>query len=184
MTFLLSITVCAAGNFLITDNNIYRLLFIRYVFLVVPACLLIKSINRFVVVILSLASILYLLLYHNTNFEPWVDETWDPQQWPAYFYTMIIFILFCKFYHLDNLTWIKKRIVVMGKMSYEFFLAQMFVLNFFDFNNFDSILHRIVHNTCVSFLTWAVVVFLLCTIIALVLRYIEEKLQLIRSRNE
>ena len=91
LTFLISIVVCVVTCSYIIDNNIYRFLFVRYIFLIVPASLLIVGVNRVYLSFMLFVSIAYLIIYHNTNFEPCVDERWEPQQWPAYFYTMTMF---------------------------------------------------------------------------------------------
>ena len=120
------------------SDNVYRLLCIRYVFLIYLGYLWAKKGIQFssrtvCLSILSAAAILMLYYAHHhqpvKSFEPWVFDTdWTSFHWFTYFlpWSFLPFVI-CKCYQFKPECRINKLLLLCGKRSYEIFLFQMLV---------------------------------------------------------
>lgn len=120
------------------DDTLYRMLCLRYVFLVYLGYLWVKQgivlSNRTAVLsVLSGASILVLSYVHNHcpgyDFEPFVfDSDWTIFHWFTYSiaWSLLPFVL-CRIYQSKPRWRVNQLILLCGKRSYEIFLFQMLV---------------------------------------------------------
>lgn len=139
---------------------IYRLLFIRYIYLIYLGYLWVSwgiVINK-LTVFLSILSIAFILLfvYGDLNLEPlFYSNAWALCHWITYFYTAYLFIYLLFFIYSLLGKHLKSFCYELGRYSYEIFLLQMFVFAFFpslDFigNKYVEVLLRIVLTTLLS----------------------------------
>lgn len=88
---------------------------------------------------MSILSIIYyfLIVKYNVPFVPWLDDRWELQQLPAFFYILPLFIFLYKSYsHVYRLcVRLVKFVERLGQYSYEIFLLQMFLLAFLNNKN-------------------------------------------------
>ena len=117
---------------------LYRLLAIRYLFLILLGWLWVKdgiTLNR-KMVILSLLSALaiiyfeYVVVYFHVDNEPWFFNTaWTFHRWPCYYFCAngLVFLLHVIWECLNKTEWINSLIKELAKSSYEIFLVQMCV---------------------------------------------------------
>lgn len=120
------------------NESLYRLLCIRYIFLIYLGYLWVKNgiILTYKSALLSAMSavLIFILCYtrHNhpeINYEPLIfDTAWTPFHWFTYFlsWSLLSFII-CKCYLFRPSWLINKLIILCGKRSYEIFLFQMLV---------------------------------------------------------
>ena len=115
---------------------LYRILAIRYVFLIYLGWLWVKDgikmdWKTIILSILSLHSIVYfeyVSVYFKINNEPlFFDTSWTFHRWPCYFFcsTGLIYVLHIIYQKLRNNDKINSCIKVLAKSSYEVFLVQM-----------------------------------------------------------
>lgn len=121
-----------------TPDPLYRLLCLRYIFLLYLGYLWVKQgilLTKKTTALAVMSSILILALYfiHKLNpvynFEPWIYNTdWTIFHWFTYFlpWSLIAFAI-CKCYKLNPENKINKFVLLCGKRSYEIFLFQMLV---------------------------------------------------------
>ena len=121
-----------------TPDPLYRLLCLRYIFLLYLGYLWVKQgilLTKKTTALAVMSSILILALYfiHKLNpvynFEPWIYNTdWTIFHWFTYFlpWSLIAFAI-CKCYQLNPENKINKFVLLCGKRSYEIFLFQMLV---------------------------------------------------------
>lgn len=119
----------------ITDipDSVYRLLCIRYIFLIYLGWLwTIEGIkmNGFTIAlsICSLLSIIYFS-YFDINNEPFFFNTgWKTHRWPCYFWIawLLVYLLKEIWNYLRHINTINKIVSRLSKASYEIFLVQMF----------------------------------------------------------
>lgn len=116
-------------------DNIYRILFFRYFFLIFIGFLLATKgleFNRLTIIggIISIVS-LYLFNYTNINMEPIFYTSlgnWKNCHWICYIYIAYFFLYFLKYTHTKLCKYknVQKRIENIGKYSYEIYLFQIF----------------------------------------------------------
>lgn len=114
---------------------LYRLLAIRYLFLIYLAYLWVTKgivLNTWTLV-LSGISVVFILLftYTDINWEPWFyDSDWKICHWLAYFYAAYLFIVILHLCYKHFWPKLNSLLCKMGRYSYEIFLLQMFVFTF------------------------------------------------------
>lgn len=125
---------------------VYRLLAIRYLFLIPLALVWIdKGVELNAKnVLLSIASIaaVFLLKYSKHNLEPMFYQTaWVTHRWICYYYlpTMFTYILWYIFNQLMKSDRIAIAVKVIAKCSYEIYLFQMMVFVFFPISSLSFI---------------------------------------------
>jgi len=104
----------------------------RYLFLSVPAFMLLKNIEMKKIVPLALASILYLALILYSKVPEYVDPVlpngWEAQTSLGFFYTLLLVVLMSKLYDKLKPSKIKDYISHLGTISWEVFLVQMVLI--------------------------------------------------------
>ena len=115
-------------------ENIYRILFFRYTFLIMIGFLLATKrleVNKYTLCVGVIGIIsLYLFNYTNIYWEPlfYTSSNWKYCHWICYLYIAYIFLWFLKasYYHLNLNNLFRNYLVIIGKNSYEIYLFQMF----------------------------------------------------------
>ena len=133
---ILFIIICElleiASSYVHFSDTLYRLLAIRYLFLIYFGWKWAKNgismnIGTLVVSLLSLASIIYFVWYNN-NCEPWFfDTSWKYHRWPCYFFVaeLGVFFLYKLWGIISKYSLIMRAVSFMSRCSYDIFLAQM-----------------------------------------------------------
>lgn len=135
---IVAVGICEVFEVLCSLTNlpdwIYRVLAVRYFFLIFLAWIWVKDGIRmtktnWTLSILSAASIVYFE-YFASDTEPFFyDTAWKFHRWPCYFY--VAFLLTCLLYQLHRLfrrsIFIDRFVKTLSKCSYEIFLVQMMV---------------------------------------------------------
>ena len=116
----------------VMPDFVYRLLCIRYVFLIWCGWIWVKEGIKFTAIniitsIVSLFSIVYFA-YFSQNLEPWFYNTgWTTHRWICYFWCSLLFVelLHKLFEWISNNERVTKVIKMLASASYEIFLVQM-----------------------------------------------------------
>lgn len=131
--------ICEAFEMLFSvidmSDRIYRLLAVRYIFLLYLAWIWIKTgivINRLTTIlsVLSFIAIVYFEYFSVDDEILFYKTAWKFHRWPCYFFVANggVYLLRLLFDFLQNNPFIMKIISLLAKCSYEIFLIQMFVL--------------------------------------------------------
>lgn len=123
-------------SFIQPPEWLYRLLAIRYLFLILLGWIWVKDgiILNSKMVILSVVSALliiyfeYVAVYFHIDNEPWFFNTaWTFHRWPCYYFCAngLIYLLHVVWEWLHENEWINCCIKELAKSSYEIFLVQM-----------------------------------------------------------
>ena len=128
------------------SDNIYRLLSVRYLF-IIPLAL--SWVNEGVVLtksntILSIISIVAVLFFSmsSLNLEPFFFQTgWATHRWICYFYlpTILTYLLWILSLKICRFEYFYSFIKMIGKSSYEIYLLQMFVFVLFPADGMEYI---------------------------------------------
>ena len=142
-------------------DGIYRLLCVRYLFLIPLGMIWIEKgvkLNR-KTIMLSILSIVAVLFFVFTqyDFEPFFYNTgWEIHRWICYFYLpfLLTYVLFLIWNKIKKSPWIENAIKWTAARSYEIFLAQMAV-----FVCFSISFLSFVSNGLIRFVIWAIITF-------------------------
>ena len=114
-------------------DNIYRILFFRYTFLIFIGYLLATKkleLNKLTFCASGIGIItLYLFNYTNIDLEPLFYTSlsnWKYCHWICYFYIAYLFLWFLKYIYIKTNKSIINYLVIIGKYSYEIYLFQIF----------------------------------------------------------
>lgn len=124
---------------------LYRLLAIRYFFLIYLGWLWVKegiviNVKTISLSLLSMVAIIYFDYYY-TPTEPWFfDTAWRCHRWPCYFYvsTMLCGILYWIYNKTKGNNFVSYVCKTLAKCSYEIFLIQMVVIPIFNLMHFGN----------------------------------------------
>lgn len=123
--------------------SLYRLSLIRYIPLSAISWILFSreeynNTEKIIIFLCSILSVIYLLTYSKILGEPFVlDYGWKSQQWPSYFWTLLlIYLIRYAYNHIGDQHFFQKFIIWMGKNSWLIFLTQMLYLSFISINSF------------------------------------------------
>jgi hypothetical protein len=149
--------ICSIVDF---PDWIYRLLAIRYFFLIYLTMLWIKKgivpdRKMLLLSLLSLATIVYFR-YFSVNDEPWFYNTaWKTHRWLCYYYVanLYVYMLYLLWIAIKKYSFVSKCVKKIAASTYEIFLVQMSVIYLF---HADSL--SIVPNGKLQFILWFVVV--------------------------
>lgn len=141
---LISETIEILCSYFSIPDDIYRLLCIRYIFLVYLGYLWVKNgiSKRFFLSTLSIIAILILYFTHKyylrINFQPFIFNTnWTIFHWFTYFLPWSLIAYYA--YRLYKQRGTHNKIIIMiGKSSYEIFLTQMVIFGAFPTFPFSS----------------------------------------------
>lgn len=138
---IMSIIICEGLEILTSllhiSDGLYRLLSIRYFFLIYLGWIWVKKgivLNTKTVLLslFSMATIIYFEYFYKAT-EPWFyDTAWRTHRWPCYYYVSILLcgILYWV-YHLTKSNPLVLSITkILSKCSYEIFLVQMVAIPF------------------------------------------------------
>ncbi len=112
----------------------YRLLFIRYVFLIYLGYLLVEKGVVLNIVTLTLSAVSLIVLYHleikEVDWSPWFYDSkgWRAFHWICYFYIAypMLYILCRVFYRLPANGFLENTICALGSHSYAIYIFQLF----------------------------------------------------------
>ena len=126
------------SSFISFPEPIYRLLCLRYLFLIYLG---IEWVQRGIVMnwktlLLSLLSIglIFYFTYSDPSLEPFFFKTsWRYHRWICYFYVayLMVWLLFVAFNVIKNVKWLNDFVELLGKASYEIYVFQMLVFVLF-----------------------------------------------------
>ena len=175
----LILSICFEVLFSIINlpDKIYRLLCVRYLFLIPLGIMWIKKgvlLNK-KNVLLSILSIIAVLFFAFTNYdlEPFFFNTgWKTHRWLCYFYlpTLLTYGLYLIWERIKQLQIVEKVVKWTAARSYEIFLSQMAVLVCLSFAVFSMVLDGIV-----GFSIWAIIVFSLSLFLGGVIYWFRKK---------
>ena len=138
-SFFIFLTICESFEILFSfaklPDSIYRLLTVRYIFLIWLGWQWAKegiklNITTVILSIVSLISIIYFE-YLSLDDEPWFYNTvWKYHRWPCYFFVANLFMLILHklWLYINRHAFISKLVAKIAACSYEIFLIQMMVL--------------------------------------------------------
>lgn len=139
------IVICEACEITLSLINlpelIYRILAIRYFFLIYLAWLWVEEgivVNKktLTLSVLSMFSIVYFEYFYVST-EPWFfDTAWKTHRWPCYFYVSTLLCYFIYLIYQKIIYKVEKYIKILARCSYEIFLVQMAVVPLFPQLNF------------------------------------------------
>lgn len=148
--------------FSLTDfpDTIYRILAIRYIFLIYLGWLWVKDgviINKTTILlsVLSLCAIIYFE-YGPIDNEPWFYSTgWKFHRWPCYFFVAngFIAILHYVWKYLKNNKFIVNAVKTIASATYEIYLIQMSVIYLFTTKSITF-----TTNVMLRYIIWLVIV--------------------------
>jgi len=183
---LILLLICFAINYFLckigVNAALYRLTCFRYLFLAVPAYILldVKQFSKTVICGLGIVSLVYLTVLYKTDFSPFtLDYGWAVHQWPAYFWTLIVYILLV---YVAN--WISNKRKLydifcwLGMNSWYVFLAQMFILHYLSLESFT-----ILNNSYVRMIVFIVTVFVLSILSAYIVYVFKQRFSNILARG-
>ena len=167
---LLSVASEVACSLLQMPEWIYRLLFLRYIFLFYLGYEIVEKgiVMNIVTVFLSMVSLvaLYFFEVKGVDWSPWFHHTdgWNAFHWICYFYMVYLLLyVLCKFFYwLPANSVVENVICKLGTHSYAIYLFQLFYfVNIAPLINTQ--LERVANPVLVEFL-YVVITFLVCTI--------------------
>lgn len=164
---------------------IYRLLAIRYLFLIYLGYIWVSEGVQMTGknIFLSLVSIVAIALfaYVKADFEPFFyDSGWTTHRWICYFYAAFLLTYILKLVWGKVSQWSKVDAVfsMMGKSSYEIYLVQMAVFTLFHRNMLNFI-----HNGYIQYAAWFVLAVLLSIVGGIFLHQIIYKQNKVIKKN-
>lgn len=143
----------------IAPEPIYRLLSVRYFFLVAVAYIWLhhNDYNKFVLLLLGCLSLVYLWYHNSFNFSPFVydGDGWTLHNYPGYFFTLVMIVVLLAFAKENKDSKAMKFFTWCGENTWYIFLAQMFVISVF---NKDWI-NTLIINTYISTIVYVLTIF-------------------------
>lgn len=159
---VISVACEVVCSILDVPDFLYRLLAIRYIFLLFLGWLWVKEglkVNwqTTLLCILSFLTIVYFQYFSMTiDNEPWFFNTaWKAHRWPCYFYVShgLVLMLYYVWQKIQMKEWVCTIAKKLASASYEIFLVQMAVISLFKCNTIS-----IVDNNYVRYTLWLVIV--------------------------
>ena len=138
ISILLSV-ICSIMN---VSEGLFRLSCFRYLFIAAISWIWInrKDYKIVFLIILGLCSLLYLLVLSSNDLKPLIYNCgWSSQQWPVYFWTLLIIFFLIAVWKKNQDSYLVKMIRWMGVNSWEIFLAQMFILSFVNYKLLSTV---------------------------------------------
>lgn len=153
-SFVLFVGICALGEWFTcvfhVPDNVYRLLFYRYLFLLYLGCVILKfkiKLNVWVCRLALIALFLAILeIYTSVDLMPYLTNQWKGYHWVDYFYTLFVFFLLVKLYNYIMKSRLSVFFVKLGNYSYEVFLFQMLVFSLISEKRFFFIENEVFRN--------------------------------------
>lgn len=140
--FITFLVICESFEILFSiidlPDRLYRLLAIRYFFLLYFAWIWVKdgiSINKqsTLLSVISFFAIIYFEYFSVDDEVLFYNTAWKFHRWPCYYFVAVwgIYLLKMLYKYLYGRTYIMSSIRILAKCSYEIFLIQMIVLYFY-----------------------------------------------------
>lgn len=135
IVLFVSIALEILSSLIHLPDSIYRLLAVRYLFIIYLGWIWVRdgiiiNANTLLLSLLSLLTIVYFDYFY-VNTEPWFYNTaWKTHRWPCYFYvsTLLTYILYVIYNKTKQVKYIDKATKMLARCSYEIFLIQMAVI--------------------------------------------------------
>lgn len=190
VSLIIFIIICQLFEFLFSiidlPENIYRLLAVRYIFLVPLGWLwkfkegIVINWKTILLSILSLFAILYFE-YLSVHDEPWFFTTkWQFHRWPCYFWHMVSLEYLTLFGNsLVNYELIIKYIKVLASSSYEIFLVQMSVIYLINYTSIPFFRDKVF-----KYIIWLILVWMISIFGGILLSRILNRKSIIMSKND
>lgn len=124
--FLINLCFEVYAHFNLTNNE-YRLILIRYLFLISLGIYLslVKTANKYIIIICTAISIMYIFSIHYLNFKPPVFLQWQSRNVPSFFYPFALILLSFKYLPQKINATLKRIIVLISNSTFHIFLIQM-----------------------------------------------------------
>lgn len=127
--FIFSILLDAFCMMIDVPGSVYRVIVVRYVFVLVLGVWLAlntKKINYKWLIPLAVMSAVYIAGVYYLEWEFYIERYWQSQHAPSYFWTLLLVIIGLKAYQFKASNPLSRLLVKMGQASYHIFLVQMF----------------------------------------------------------
>ena len=158
---IISITIDIICSTIYMPESLYRLLTLRYIYLILLGYIWVKRgiVQNKLTIALSLLSISATLFFSYTHFdlEPFFFSTgWKNHRWICYYFMSTVLILGLKYIYdrLSKQGFADKVIKYIGKCSYDIYIFQMAVFTLFPVNFLSFI-----NNEKFQFLIWIIIAF-------------------------
>lgn len=147
-------------------DAVYRLLAVRYVFLIPLAYGWVKqgvvlNVKSIALSLISIAAVVFFS-YNETNLEPFFYNTgWTTHRWICYFYipVLLTYLLWLLFNRMRNVNWVSSIVKELARSSYEIFCVQMLVFVVLPITRFTFI-----QSTLVRVPVWMILTFALSVV--------------------
>lgn len=109
-------------------GDLYRILVIRYLFVIVLGLWLgmkKDKIDYRKLLLLALGSFIYITSIYYFELNTTLETYWQAQHGPAYFWTLLIVIIFLKFFTINSENLLMNCLSRIGQASYHIYLVQM-----------------------------------------------------------
>ena len=185
---LLFIFICESLEVICSLVNlpdwIYRLLAVRYLFLVYLSLEWIRNgivfnLKMLIFSLLSLAAIVYFR-YYSINDEPlFFNTAWKTARWPCYYYVanLYVWILHWIWRGLSVMPNALKWVKVIASSTYEIYLVQMSVIFLFNVNY----LGRFIEGSRCRLVVWAIVVWCISIGVGVLINTVKLKIKSIKQ---
>lgn len=124
-------------------GDVYRILVIRYLFVIVLGLWLGMNKDKIdyrKLLLLALGSFIYITSIYYFELNTTLETYWQAQHGPAYFWTLLIVIIFLYFISIRPGTVIMNSLIRIGQASYHIFLVQMIYFWVLGLNGHNMIL--------------------------------------------
>lgn len=143
-------------------DSIYRLLAIRYFFLIYLGWIWVKDgivINNKTILLslASMATIVYFEYFYVPTEPYFYDTAWRFHRWPCYYYVshLLCYVIYLIYHKVSDSQLVMRSIMLLAKCSYEIFLLQMIILSIFPAMTF-------IENHYLRFCIRTTIIFTLC----------------------
>lgn len=124
--FILSLVLEYLCMYFKLDNEIYRVLIIRYIFAIaLGSWMTMNRVHEGKLILLAFISGIYIFLVNYKGLILLTEYTWESQHAPSYFWTMAMIVAFIKNESVGEDTYIGKTAIKISQASYHIFFAQM-----------------------------------------------------------
>lgn len=167
---LLSIGSEVACSLVQMPEWLYRLLFLRYIFLIYLGYEMVERGIVLNILTISLSAVsllvLYLFVVRNVDWSPlfYYSEGWKAFHWLCYFYIFYLMLFFlCKFFYwLPANSWVENYVCKVGEHSYAIYIFQLFY--FVNITPLFNTQLTNINNPTVETVLYVLIAFLVCTV--------------------
>lgn len=155
-------------SYLNVPESLYRLLAVRYIFLLYLGWIWVKDgikVN-FITIVLCLVCFIAIAYFQYfskyINNEPWFFDTgWRVHRWPCYFYVShgLVLILYYFWQRIQQKDWVSVIVKSLANASYEIFLVQMAIIELFKIDAVAFLGNNIFQYALWFIIIWSVSIF-------------------------